>query len=144
MFILCNAGLCYFTQCVYCKVFIIFWSNNKVCGIHICFWLVSYPDPHRSCGWITSPLRHYSRSSDVIHPHLRCGSGYETSFWPISFVRAVRLARFVSSVTLLIRTLKCSGTSLESSGKKETVTPGLAVCPKFAHCFCNFSKLLLH
>ena len=104
MFILCNAGLCYFTQCVYCKVFIIFWSNNKVCGIHICF-------------------------------------------WPISFVRAVHLARFVSSVTLLIRTLKCSGTSLESSGKKETVTrsgPGLAGCPKFAHCFCNFSKLLLH
>ena len=36
--------------------------------------LVSYPDPHRSCGWITSPLREY-----VIHPQLRCGSGYETS-----------------------------------------------------------------
>ena len=35
--------------------------------------LVSYPDPHRSCGWITSPLL------DIIHPQLRCGSGYETS-----------------------------------------------------------------
>ena len=44
----------------------------------ICEALVSYPDPHRSCGWITSPL-HYSRSGDVIHPQLRCGSGYETS-----------------------------------------------------------------
>ena len=42
------------TQCVYCGLFFIFWSNEKVCGIHICF-------------------------------------------WPISFVRAVRLARFVSS-----------------------------------------------
>ena len=41
--------------------------------------LVSYPDPHRSCGWITSPLREYSRSGDVIHPQLRCGSGYETN-----------------------------------------------------------------
>ena len=31
--------------------------------------IVSYPDSHRSCGWI----------SDVIHPQLRCGSGYETN-----------------------------------------------------------------
>ena len=41
--------------------------------------IVSYPDPHRSCGWIISPLREYSRSGDVIHPQLRCGSGYETT-----------------------------------------------------------------
>ena len=63
MFIVCNAGLCFFfiflycgelTQCVYGRVFFIFWSNEKVCGIHLCF-------------------------------------------WPISFVRAVHLARFVSS-----------------------------------------------
>ena len=44
------------TQCVYCRMFFIFWSNEKVCGIHI-----------------------------------------HVCFWPISFVRAVRLARFVSS-----------------------------------------------
>ena len=41
--------------------------------------IVSYPDPHRRFGWITSPLRHYSRNGDVIHPQLRCGSGYETN-----------------------------------------------------------------
>ena len=46
---------------------------------HLCL-VVSYPDPHRSCGWITSPLREY-RSGDVIHPQLRCGSGNETSVW---------------------------------------------------------------
>ena len=40
------AGLCFFfiflycselTQCVYCGLFCIFWSNEKVCGIHTCF-----------------------------------------------------------------------------------------------------------
>ena len=42
--------------------------------------LVSYPDPHRSCGWIT-------RSGDVIHPQLRCGSGYETIGAPIEEIK---------------------------------------------------------
>ena len=50
MFIACDSGLCFFfiflycgelTQCVYCGLFIIIWSNEKVCGIHICFWLKS-------------------------------------------------------------------------------------------------------
>ena len=39
--------------------------------------LVSYPDPHRSCGWNTSPPTRVG--GDVFHPQLRCGSGYETS-----------------------------------------------------------------
>ena len=41
-------------------------------------YLVSYPDPHHSCGWNTSPPT-TRVGSDVFHPQLRCGSGYETS-----------------------------------------------------------------
>ena len=51
----------------------------------------------------------------------------------------VRLALFLA-VSLLIRTLKCSGTGLGSGGKKETVTRsglGLAGCPNLAHSFCQ-------
>ena len=110
IFIVFNAGLCFFfillycgelTQCVYCTLFFIFWSIEKVCGIYICF-------------------------------------------WPISFVRAVRLARFVSSGVSAYQTLKCSGTGLGSGGgKKETVTRsglGLVGCPNFAHSFCQSSS----
>ena len=80
IFIVFNAGLCFFlillycgehTQCVYCRLFFIFWSIEKVCG------------------------------------------------WPISFVRAVRLARFVSSGVSAYQTLKCSGTGLGSGGGKK-------------------------
>ena len=53
------------------------------------------------------------------------------------------------AVSLLIRTLKCSGTGLGSGGKKEAVTRsglGLVGCPNSfcqssSHCFCMFSKL---
>ena len=51
MFIVCDAGLCFFfiflycgefTQCVTADCFLFFWSNEKVCEIHICFWPISF------------------------------------------------------------------------------------------------------
>ena len=47
--------------------------KTRLCQIALDLF-VPYPDPHRS-----SDGYYYSRSGDVIHPQLRCGSGYETS-----------------------------------------------------------------
>ena len=66
--------------------------------------------------------------------------GIHIYYWPIGFVHVIRLARCVS---LLIRTLKCSGTGLGSRGRKETVTRsslGLVGCPNFAHSCCQSSS----
>ena len=49
------------------------------------------------------------------------------------------------AVSLLIRTLKCSGTGLGSGGKKEACTrSGLSLvgCPNFAHSFCQCSSIV--
>ena len=42
------------TQCVYCKVFLIFWSKEEVCGIHICFWPISFAHAVRLTRFVSS------------------------------------------------------------------------------------------
>ena len=68
MFIVFDAGLCFFfillycgelTQCVYCRLFFIIWSNEKVCGIHICFWPISVVCAVRLARFVSSGVFAY-------------------------------------------------------------------------------------
>ena len=108
-----------------------------VCNAGLCFFLIFlYCGELTQCGLFFI----FWSNEEVWDPYMLLANKLRT------------VVHLFLAMSLLIRTLKCSGTGLGSGGRRETVMQsglGLVGCPNFAHsfcqssshCFCSFSKL---